>query len=80
MKIDTDNIVSISEANQNFSRVAKLVDEKGNVVVMKNNKPKYLIVNCCENKEVIPAPDEKVREISDMFIEKYHDAFAEMAK
>ena len=27
MVINTDNLVSITEANQNFSRVARMVDE-----------------------------------------------------
>ena len=80
MIIDTRNIVSISEANQNFSKVSKLVDEKNSVIIMKNNKPKYIIFSLDENKEVSFAEDEKVREVSDMFIKKYHDAFVEMAK
>ena len=37
MNINTDNLVSITEANQNFSRVARMVDEKGSVVILKNN-------------------------------------------
>jgi len=45
MIIDTNTIVSITEANQNFSKVARMVDEKGSVVVMKNNMPKYLIID-----------------------------------
>ena len=37
MKIDTKAIFSITEANQNFSKVARKVDELGSVVIMKNN-------------------------------------------
>lgn len=44
MKIDTDNLISVTKANQNFSEVARLVEEKGSVVVLKHNKPKYLLV------------------------------------
>ena len=29
MNINTNNLVSITEANQNFSKVARLVDENG---------------------------------------------------
>ena len=29
MNIDTNNLVTITEANQNFSEVARLVDENG---------------------------------------------------
>ena len=80
MTIDTNTMISITEANQNFSKVAKMVDERSNVVIMKNNKPKYIIFSLDENKEINIVPDERVHEISDMFIKKYHDAFREMAK
>ena len=33
MVINTDNLVSITEANQNFSRVARMVDENGAAVI-----------------------------------------------
>ena len=44
MNINTDNLVSITEANRNFSRIARLVDEKGSVVILKNNAPRYLLI------------------------------------
>ena len=44
MKVSTQNMVSITEANQNFSRIARMVDEQGPVLVLKNNKPKYLVI------------------------------------
>ena len=42
MTIDTKTLISISEANQNFSKVARLVDEYGSAVILKNNIPRYL--------------------------------------
>ena len=45
MIVDTENLISITEANQNFSRVARLVDERGSVVILKNNVPRYLITD-----------------------------------
>ena len=44
MMISTDTLISITEANQNFSKVARLVDEKGAAVIMKNNTPKYIVI------------------------------------
>ena len=44
MTINTKNIVSITEANQNFSKVARLVDENGAAVILKNNVPRYLVL------------------------------------
>lgn len=43
MNIDSNTIVPISVANQNFSKVARLVDRYGSVVIMKNNTPRYII-------------------------------------
>ncbi len=42
MKININNLVSISEANQNFSKVARLVDENGAAVILK--KTMYLVM------------------------------------
>lgn len=55
MLISTDTLISITEANQNFSKVARLVDEKGAAVIMKNNAPKYIVIEFSkipENDEV----------------------------
>ena len=44
MIVDTDTLISITEANQNISMVTRLVDEKGAAVIMKNNAPKYIVI------------------------------------
>ena len=38
MMINSNTMVSITDANQNFSRVARMVDERGSAVIMKNKK------------------------------------------
>ena len=45
MKIDTDAIATMTETNQNFSRVAKKADQYGEVIIFKNNRPKYKLVD-----------------------------------
>ncbi len=44
MTINTNNIVSITEANKNFSRVVRMVDENGPVIILKNNAPRYVLI------------------------------------
>lgn len=44
MNINAEKIVAISEANQNFSKTARLADKFGEVFIFKNNKPKYRLV------------------------------------
>ena len=65
MNINTNNLVSITEANQNFSKVARLVDEKGAVVILKNNVPRYLLMEFSAAEQEQTAADEDVMAISE---------------
>ena len=80
MMVNTDNLVSITEANQNFSKVARMVDKNGSVVILKNNVPKYLIVEFNQAEAVQTAPDEDVLKISERLIVKNREAYEELAK
>ncbi len=80
MNINTDTLVSITEANQNFSKVARLVDEKGSAVILKNNVPRYLIIEFGAADEMQLASNESVDEISKRLIEKNQVAYKELAK
>ena len=51
MNINTKNLVSITDANQNFSKVARLVDENGSVIILKNNVPRYLVMEFSSAEE-----------------------------
>ena len=64
MNINTSSLVSITEANQNFSKVARLVDESGAAVILKNNVPRYLIVDFGQAEQEQLASDEDVVSIS----------------
>lgn len=80
MNINTDMIVSITEANQNFSRIAKLVAEKGSAVIFKNNRPRYLLIDFGQTQEMAEASDEDVLSISKRLISKNRVAYDELAK
>ncbi|MBM0046190.1 type II toxin-antitoxin system Phd/YefM family antitoxin [Anaerococcus sp. DFU013_CI05] len=85
MKIDTKTMVSITEANQNFSKVARLVDEMGSAVIMKNNAPKYVLIEYEENDDLATddlseADDELLKEISDMLLKKNAKAYKKLAE
>ena len=64
MNIDTNNLVSITEANQNFSKIARMVDENGSVVILKNNAPRYVLVEFNEFEKIQQASDEDVLALS----------------
>ena len=80
MMVNTNAMVSISEANQNFSRVARLVDEQGTVVIMKNNAPRYLLIEFSQAEAMQAASDEDVLAVSSRLIQKNHDAYEVLAK
>lgn len=80
MNVNTKNLVSITEANQNFSRVARMVDENGSVIILKNNVPRYLLVEFEKAEEEQLADDEKLFDISRRLIEKNREAYEELSK
>ena len=75
MMINTNNLVSITEANQNFSKVARMVDENGAVVILKNNVPRYMLVEFSQAESEQLADDEEVGEISKRLIERNRKAY-----
>ena len=79
MKIDLKNIVSMSEANQNFSKIAKLVDEAGCAVILKNNKPRYIMLNYDDVAE-FESTNEAVRGVAQNILARNLEAFKELAK
>lgn len=80
MNVNTKNLISITEANQNFSRVARLVDENGAAVILKNNVPRYLVVEFEQAEQEQIAADEDVLSISKRLIAKNKQAYEALAK
>ena len=80
MNVNTKNLVSITEAHQNFSKVARLVDENGVVVILKNNVPRYLLVEFEQAEQEQSVSDEDVLSISRRLIEKNRQAYEVLAK
>lgn len=80
MKINTEILVSITEANQNFSKVDRLVDEKGSAVILKNNIPKYLLIDFEQLNAMAIADDEEVAQISKRLIAENAQVYQELAK
>ncbi len=80
MTIDTNTMISISEANQNFSKVARLVDERGSAVILKNNVPRYLVIDFSKADADIIAADEDVLSISKKLMAQNQEAYEVLAK
>jgi antitoxin Phd len=80
MTIDTNTMVSITEANQNFSKVTRVVDEHGTAVILKNNVPRYLVIDFSKAEAQKIADIEDVTAISERLIKQNMDVYKELAK
>ena len=80
MTVNTKNLVSITEANQNFSRVVRLVDENGAAVILKNNVPRYVLLEFSQAEQEQLAEDEDILAVSKRLIAKNRRAYEELAK
>ncbi len=80
MTIDTNTMISITEANQNFSKVTKVVDEHGTAVILKNNVPRYLVIDFSKAEKEKVANIEDVLSISERLIKQNKEAYEVLAK
>ena len=83
MNIDTNTIATMTEANQNFSRVAKKADQYGEAIIFKNNRPKYRLFDLEQagsspDREL--TDDEKIDIVARQILKEYKPAFLELAK
>lgn len=80
MNVNLKNLVSISEANQNFSKVARMVDENGAAVILKNNAPRYVLLDYGKLQEDVEADNETLENVATRLLQKHRKAFEELAK
>lgn len=80
MNVNVDNLVSITEANQNFSRVARMVDEQGAVIILKNNSPRYVLMefDAAEREQI--ASSESLDAVSRRLMARNKEAYEVLAK
>lgn len=80
MTIDTNAVVSMTEANRNFSKVTRLAEQKGQAVILKNNRPKYMLIDLDASPIVEMTDDEKIDFIAARILKRFRPAFEELAK
>ena len=80
MMINTNAIVSMTEANQNFSRVTRIADANGQAVVFKNNRPKYLLIDMERSPLFDMTDDEKIDVVAARIMKKFKSAFEKLAQ
>ena len=80
MQIDTDQIVTMTAANQNFSAVARQTDRDGRTVIFKNNRPKYLLLDLDRGDPLDLTDDERIDVVARRIMARHRAAFLELAK
>lgn len=80
MIINTNKMISITEANQNFSRATLIADLNGEAIIFKRNKPKYLLINIEEHPQIEMTDDEKILFVARRILSEHKEAFKELAK
>ena len=80
MTIDTNTMISITEANQNFSKVVRVVEEHGTAVILKNNVHRYLVIYFSKAEKEKIAATEDVLAVSERLIKQNMEAYEVLAK
>ena len=82
MMISTNKIVSITEANQNFSKVANHATKFGDAVIFKRNKPVFILLDIQTMGPNFIKEYEKLKfkYLSENLLKEYADAYKELAK
>lgn len=80
MIVNTNQMLSVSEANQNFSKATKLADQHGSVIMLKNNRPSYMLISLRDQTDLELSDDEKIDVVARRVLERYRKAFEELAK
>ncbi len=80
MNINTETITTMTEANQNFSKVARVAENNGQAVIFKNNKPKFLLIDVDSNSYFDITDDEKIDVAAKRIMTRFKPAFEELAK
>ncbi len=80
MIVNTQKMVSMTEANQNFSKVAKIANIEGSALVMRNNKPEYILLKINNTEKYEAADNNELDAISKKLIQQNMDAYKKLAE
>jgi len=80
MMINSDAMASLTEANQNFSKIVRTVDEKGKVVILKNNNPRYVVLDIKRYEQMEKAEFAQLDHVADRILDENMEAMKELAK
>jgi antitoxin Phd len=80
MTITQENRVTYDDMSQNFPNIAKMIDRTGSAVVMKDNMPRYVILDFARICGEETAANDEVMSSARNLIARHLPAFRELAK
>jgi antitoxin Phd len=80
MLVNTGDLISLTEANQNFSKVARKVDEKGSVIILKNNAPRYIVIDFKKLEQMGISINESLESLASQILQDNLEAFKELSR
>lgn len=79
MLFPTNNLISTEEAQQNFSKITRIVDECGCVILYQDNIPRYLLTELGQ-EEFTFAEEEELDRISAHLIRQNQQSYEVLAQ
>ena len=80
MTTDTRPTVSVNDAKENFARVLQIAEADGEVMIMENGKPRYLLTDIEKSPIIEMTEDEKIDFVAARILREHKAAFLELAK
>lgn len=82
MLVSTNRIVSVTDANQNFTKVTQAAHRYGDVVIFKRNRPTYILLDIAKMGDDFIREYEKLKTlyISEQIMDEYDKAYKALAK
>lgn len=73
-------MISVSMATQDFAAVTQLAEEIGQAVIFKDDRPKYVLIDVDRSPQIEMTDDEKIDFVARRILEQHRAAFEELAK
>ena len=80
MIINNNQMLTVTEANQNFSKAVEIAEKNGSAVISQDDRPRYMLIDLAQNPVMDLTDDEKIDVVAKRVLERHRSAFEELAK
>ena len=80
MKENRAGKYTTTDANHDFSRIAKIAEEDGHVVLFENDQPKIMVIDLDKEPQIQMTEDEKFEFVTKRILNEHIEAYKELAK